>query len=942
MGDITKNFSYSQFTASGYAARHKIDNSLPNETIRGNVRRMATEVLQPLVDATGWKVLITSGYRCDAVNRGVNGVQNSRHLIGCAADIKCYTQTGKVVALNLVKSKIQELKCPADQFIFYTTDGHYFMHVGIPRNGTPVKTKTEVYYDPHGDGADTATTEAYTEADIVPYTPVSAISFTVNRGDFLVNGQEDAGGISVEEFLTKLSTNRKLLEGVTTEEFLVTRSSKSNKSNFEVIVENYTEELKKKYEEDIKANKVNFIVWGTVVGIPSSSVSAIFDVPNSDLFATVKDIEAYYGEKQLEIMEGFSYTRAEWNGGVIKNKRIGARVWIAFPYQDKNYVLYDVSAFVSSINTSKSMSSGGFNLSMVYTRSTTDLMALGGRQFISEHSFSGNMGNNQFISLFDCLPQNSLVFIRLENSDDVGDKTTLDNNKEENNVLAVRNGDLKSGLHWDMIGLVDNVNINVMAQSTDMGITITGQDLTKLFNEDGSYFIPLKFVQGAPDQWFWGGDTKNTWFQRNMITGNFDYFFTMKGFTLKEWIWFVIDMLSNVGICPDSLLENCAVRNKKVSLPQEVAVADFDDNVYGIWKIIRAFVDEGLDDRCVVDKTLANPDGTLWDLFKKVLQDPFVEVWADTWGAEFDLIARRPPFTKSALLSILYRQLFISIDKEDVLSFSLGYDETAYAWYRVMPQNSLMVNSQESSLAFCPIVYFDKYVKVFGNKRCVTNDIYLPSDFVKESAEKSQKSSLFAEALCNDLEFVIETTFYLPFTRKGTITINGDRRIKVGTFIKFGPTDELFYVTGVSHDASFGDNGIDWTTTVTVERGMRIAYMGSAEDYLETAFGGGSQAEGLGGKVIHSEYKAKRYEKYKINAEAGNTGVDWTYWDIIDLDALKDSLKKTIVNQDSDKSNAGASLVREGAFDFFYSRSYIWWELNSIVVAGERKNKLNQ
>ena len=55
-----------------------------------------------------------------------------------------------------------------------------------------------------------------------------------------------------------------------------------------------------------------------------------------------------------------------------------------------------------------------------------------------------------------------------------------------------------------MMGLVDTVSTNVDANSTDYAVNVNGRDLSKLLVEDGSYFIPLKFVEGSPDRWFYG------------------------------------------------------------------------------------------------------------------------------------------------------------------------------------------------------------------------------------------------------------------------------------------------------------------------------------------------------------------------------------------------------------------------------------------------------
>ena len=45
-------------------------------------------LLEPARQAIGCSIIITSGFRCEAVNRQVGGVKNSQHLVGQAADIR--------------------------------------------------------------------------------------------------------------------------------------------------------------------------------------------------------------------------------------------------------------------------------------------------------------------------------------------------------------------------------------------------------------------------------------------------------------------------------------------------------------------------------------------------------------------------------------------------------------------------------------------------------------------------------------------------------------------------------------------------------------------------------------------------------------------------------------------------------------------------------------
>ncbi len=86
MGDISKNFSYIEFERSATADRLGIDNPLPPEA-RGHVEELVTQLLQPLRDAWGSPLTVTSGYRCGALNKAVKGSATSAHTVGYAADL---------------------------------------------------------------------------------------------------------------------------------------------------------------------------------------------------------------------------------------------------------------------------------------------------------------------------------------------------------------------------------------------------------------------------------------------------------------------------------------------------------------------------------------------------------------------------------------------------------------------------------------------------------------------------------------------------------------------------------------------------------------------------------------------------------------------------------------------------------------------------------------
>lgn len=91
---LSPHFTVGEFFRSGTAIRLGIDNNPdahPGEGISTaevveNLRALCTEVLESLRKRVG-RVIVTSGYRCQELNKAVGGVWNSQHLKGEAADI---------------------------------------------------------------------------------------------------------------------------------------------------------------------------------------------------------------------------------------------------------------------------------------------------------------------------------------------------------------------------------------------------------------------------------------------------------------------------------------------------------------------------------------------------------------------------------------------------------------------------------------------------------------------------------------------------------------------------------------------------------------------------------------------------------------------------------------------------------------------------------------
>jgi zinc D-Ala-D-Ala carboxypeptidase len=122
---LSKNFFLSELVISEAAARHGLNNQ-PTALVRGNLKRLCNEVLQPLRNFIGKPVIVTSGYRSVEVNKLVGGSATSAHCYGLAADIHV-----PGMSVRQLMHKIKGLQLPFDQII---DEYGSWVHVGLSAN----------------------------------------------------------------------------------------------------------------------------------------------------------------------------------------------------------------------------------------------------------------------------------------------------------------------------------------------------------------------------------------------------------------------------------------------------------------------------------------------------------------------------------------------------------------------------------------------------------------------------------------------------------------------------------------------------------------------------------------------------------------------------------------------------------------------------------------
>ncbi|HWI92438.1 MAG TPA: M15 family metallopeptidase, partial [Flavisolibacter sp.] len=314
-------------------------------------------------------------------------------------------------------------------------------------------------------------------------------------------------------------------------------------------------------------------------------------------------------------------------------------------------------------------------------------------------------------------------------------------------------------------------------------------------------------------------------------------------FTSIEYIFkFIMQQLANIAIVPSDLFtsygnrRNIRYNETERVFPKEIKNSNYkpqykQDLANGIWQIIKLVIDQSVSERRLADSSFSTAQGSLLNFIRSAAQEPLVEFYMDTYGDMYHLIVRKPPYDQKGIVSLIEGKVntetgetetppaIIDIEADDVLDERLRKNDTeVYSWYSFFPKNNLINSAKDFSLAYLGALYFEEYAQVFGSRpfqQCHPYLAYVPkNDREGTSLDVNEKQAIF------DLKYVVESTQYLPFARKGTITLNRDRRIKIGNVIRYKPTGEIFFVDAVQHKHIVSDNGIDAVTTINVSRGL--------------------------------------------------------------------------------------------------------------------------
>lgn len=109
-----KHFTLRELIKSDTAIRKGIKN-VPNKQEEQNLTALVDKILDPLREAYKKPIIVTSGFRCEELNRLVGGSKTSQHRTGQAVDIRTISDTPE--ENKKLYDLIIKLNLPFDQLI---------------------------------------------------------------------------------------------------------------------------------------------------------------------------------------------------------------------------------------------------------------------------------------------------------------------------------------------------------------------------------------------------------------------------------------------------------------------------------------------------------------------------------------------------------------------------------------------------------------------------------------------------------------------------------------------------------------------------------------------------------------------------------------------------------------------------------------------------------
>ena len=746
--------------------------------------------------------------------------------------------------------------------------------------------------------------------------------------------------IDKDTTLSELSSDKlSVLKGISAKkESFLKFNGESATSNLERIWQRYTK-LEQGEQENINKKSsysLETIKKGTVLLVPEGFVNVDFVAFDGyNVFEQINNSQGYYSD-YLEMMKESGYRPSdelkrieEGDLNSILYKDLNCSVWIWCRALEG---VINVSDYVQNLNTSVDGQSNGFRVGL------SSVGDLGGLRFGENQLDYFDIKNENFF--YNKIQANDIVFIRFEKLVD----------------KDVRNKEKYIGIHelpgnyYDFIGFVDGVTGTKMYDMNSVNFQISGRGLNKIFEDDGAYFYPLLFVENSEKNFINATPSEDDkWFKRNLFAednlgGQGSYMSTLLvGIkTIKDSIGFIVNQLSNLGVCGDEVFSG--YKDKRTKFIRLTGMSDSNleaTQAKGIWQIVDFKYDEKLGNKGVSADYLQNPNSQLIEMFNSLCHAPFVEFFTDTYKDKLNVIVRQPPFTRPEILNCLRDT--ITINGNSIIYEDLHWENKYYTSYHLDSTAVYAGNIDSIDLGTIPIIYFPEIAEIFGNRKYNIVSNYIPLK-ANVGVNASRNLEDYKKRAIDDLKYVIESNCYLPFTENGTIIINGDRRIKARTWIRLGDRGKIAYVDSVSNDLNYSGDSIDRTTILSLSRIMVEKYVVGKlnKETIEVEDPPKTQEELdfikrtvesaridliKKGQPVPDDLESQIFKGVAVSPKKA-----LTYWTTVNIDVIVKSLKNkfmtevdgeektSITNSVSAKLNYG---LNKDAFEFFLKRKQL-------------------
>ena len=126
--NLSRHFTLEEMVISDTARKYHIAN-IPNSEVKKNLAYLCHNCLEPLRELLDKPIIITSGYRCDELNKRVKGSQSSQHRYGQAVDIMVQGMSPRVLYLFIKMSGLEY-----DQLILEQTKSATWVHISYTKH----------------------------------------------------------------------------------------------------------------------------------------------------------------------------------------------------------------------------------------------------------------------------------------------------------------------------------------------------------------------------------------------------------------------------------------------------------------------------------------------------------------------------------------------------------------------------------------------------------------------------------------------------------------------------------------------------------------------------------------------------------------------------------------------------------------------------------------